>query len=98
MALHAYRRGIVTDRTRRRIRASRRVPAPALDEPSDDEILCYLDGAMEGAERTAFEERLKKSPYAAARIELLGAALEENGWPVALEDNPALLPGRRGST
>jgi hypothetical protein len=92
-----YIGGTVTRRTRRRIRVSRPVPAPSKDEPSDEEILRFLDGAMEPDELARFEARLKQSPYAAARIELLSAALEENGWPVALE--PESPPGpRRGST
>jgi anti-sigma factor RsiW len=74
--------GVIVSRPRRRIRVSRPMPAPSRDEPSDDELLRYLDGAMDAAERIAFEARLERSPYAAARIEVLAAALEENGWPV----------------
>jgi hypothetical protein len=72
----------VSKRPRRKLRVSRPVPAPSIDEPSDDELLRFLDGAMAADERAAFELRLRKSPYAAARIELLAAALEENGWPI----------------
>jgi len=79
----------VSRQPRRRIRVSRPVPAPSKDDPTDDELLRYLDGAMELPERIAFEARLERSPYAAARIEVLASALEENGWPV---DRP-----RRGS-
>ena len=85
----------MTRRTRRRIRVSRPVPAPSKDEPSDEEILRYLDGAMEPDERVVFEARLKSSPYAEARIELLAAALEENGWPVSRD--PGVAGPRRGS-
>jgi hypothetical protein len=90
MDLREHRESIVSRPPKRRIRVSRPVPAPTKDEPSDDELLRYLDGAMEPAERIAFEARLERSPYAAARIEVLAAALEENGWPV---DRP-----RRGDT
>jgi hypothetical protein len=81
--------GNVSRQPRRRIRVSRPVPAPAKDEPTDDELLRYLDGAMEPAERVAFEARLERSPYAAARIEVLASALEENGWPVDKPPRPA---------
>jgi hypothetical protein len=74
--------GAVSRPPRRKIRVSHPVPAPSLHEPSDDELLRFLDGAMEPDERLAFEERLERSPYAAARLELLASALEENGWPV----------------
>jgi hypothetical protein len=79
--------GNVTARKRRRkIRVARPVPRPSKHEPSDDELLRFLDGAMEPEERAAFEEKLSVSPYAAARLEVLAEALEENGWPV---DDPA---------
>ena len=79
---HEIIEGAVSRPPRRKIRVSHPVPAPSLHEPSDDELLRFLDGAMEPSERIAFEERLERSPYAAARLELLSAALEENGWPV----------------
>ncbi len=56
------------------------VPAAADGEPSDDELLRYLDNLMDPAERTDFELRLLDSPYASARVEILASALEECGW------------------
>lgn len=76
---------------RRGILASRPVPAPSPTDPADEELLRYLDGAMSSDERLAFEALLERSPYAAARLEVLAAALEENGWPVDDED-PAHRP------
>jgi hypothetical protein len=64
-----------------------RIPPAGVNEPTDDELLRYLDGAMEAGERVAFEARLQTSPSAAARIEILADALAECGWPVA-DDEP----------
>lgn len=50
-------------------------------EPTDDELLRYLDGAMNPQERTAFGRRLQHRSSAAARLEVLAIALAENGWP-----------------
>ena len=97
MALHSHIEARVTRRGRRRIRAARPVPAPGRNEPADEEILRYLDGAMDADELAAFEARLEHSPYAAARIELLAAALEENGWPVSDDVAPSPAGPRRGS-
>jgi hypothetical protein len=93
MDLREHIEGEVSRAPRRRIRVSRPVPAPSKHEPTDDELLRYLDGAMEPGERLAFEARLENSPYAAARIEVLASALEENGWPVSPPEKP-----RGGST
>ncbi len=78
--------GSLSKRPLRRIRVSHPVPAPSIDEPTDDELLRFLDGAMTEQERLPFEERLKSSPYASARVEVLSAALAENGWPVSDDD------------
>jgi hypothetical protein len=68
----------------RKLRAAIRVrcavPRPAEGEPSDDQLLRYLDNLMSPDERTEFELALLDSPYAAARVEILAAALEECGW------------------
>jgi hypothetical protein len=64
------------------IRARRRVPAESPVAPSDDELLRYLDGAMNGAEQLKMVERLQKSPMSRARLEMLADALAENGWPI----------------
>jgi hypothetical protein len=56
------------------------VPFPVDGEPSDDDLLRYLDNLMLPDERTDFEMRLLDSPYAAARVEILASALTECGW------------------
>lgn len=66
----------------RSIQVSRPVPAPSLDEPSDDELLRFLDGALAPIERARLARRIEASPYAAARLELLAAALDESGFSV----------------
>ena len=68
----------------RKLRAAVRVrcpvPEPADAEPTDEDLLRYLDNLMADDERTDFELRLLDSPYASARVEILAAALEECGW------------------
>jgi hypothetical protein len=68
----------------RKLRAAVRVrcpvPDPTAGEPSDDQLLRYLDNLMPADERTDFEIQLLDSPYASARVEILAAALEECGW------------------
>jgi len=76
---------------RRKIAVRTRVPAKQAGDPSDDELLRYLDGAMSAVEQAGFSERLHRSPLARARLEVLAEALEENGWPVARR------PGRGSS-
>jgi hypothetical protein len=76
---------------RRKIQVRTRVPARLPGEPTDDELLRYLDGAMPEKEQQSFALRLDKSPTARARLEVLSEALEENGWPVARK------PGRGSS-
>ena len=75
---------------RRKIAVRTRPPAKKVGDPTDDELLRYLDGAMGAREQAGFAERLHKSKLARARLEVLAEALEENGWPVR-------KPGR-GST
>jgi len=67
------------------IQVGRPVPAPTEDEPSDDELLRFLDGAMGVAERRRFSERLERSPYASARLEILADALVDAGFDDAGE-------------
>jgi hypothetical protein len=76
---------------RRKIQVRTRVPARSPGDPTDDELLRYLDGAMPLEEQAAFVARLEKNPTARARLEVLAEALEENGWSVDLK------PGRGSS-
>jgi hypothetical protein len=60
------------------------VPPPGgAGEPSDEEMLRYLDGPMSEGERHAFEERLADHPGACARVAIVAESLSEGGWPVA---------------
>ncbi len=62
------------------IRVHAPVPSPVDGEPTDDQLLRYLDDLMSPDERTEFELQLLDSPYASARVEILAAALAECGW------------------
>ncbi len=62
------------------IQVGRVVPAPSPDEPSDDELLRFLDGAMGASERRRFSERLDRSPCASARLQILSDALVDAGF------------------
>src|SRR3954468_13604845 len=64
----------------RAVRPAVPVPAPRADDPSDDELLRYVDGSMDGAERETFEARLADCPDASARIAVVAEALAEGGW------------------
>jgi hypothetical protein len=71
----------------RAIRPSSAVPDAAVDEPSDDELLRYVDGSLDDAERASLETRLADHPAAAARVAIVAEALAEGGWgPVAKAD------------
>jgi hypothetical protein len=68
------------------------VPDPGADEPSDDELLRYVDGSMDGAERAALELRLADHPNATARVGIVLEALAESGWGPVERPEPV---GRR---
>src|SRR5262245_53438306 len=64
----------------RAVRPSLPVPDAAADEPSDEDLLRYVEGVMEEAERAAFEVRLADHPSAAERVAIVADALAEGGW------------------
>jgi hypothetical protein len=76
----------------RSVRASVPVPAPEADEPSDDDLLRYVDGTMDAAEREAFEVRLADHPGAQDRVAVVAAALGDTGWGPMGKTDPV---GRR---
>ncbi|MCA1664502.1 MAG: hypothetical protein LC659_09570 [Myxococcales bacterium] len=76
----------------RAVRPSSAVPDAGVDEPSDDELLRYIDGSMSAGERDALEARLADEPAAAARVAIVAEALAEGGWGPAAKAEPV---GRR---
>ncbi len=71
----------------RAVRPSLAVPEESADEPSDDELLRYVEGVMDDREREAFEARLATHPAAADRVAIVAEALAEGGFgPVAKAD------------
>lgn len=70
----------------RALRLGARLPEPGPDEPSDEELLRYIDGAVSGAERERLEERIAKSPYATARVGVVVEALRDCGYPAPKVD------------
>ena len=71
----------------RAVRPSATVPDAGAGEPSDDELLRYVDGSMDDGERAALEARLDEHPSAAARVAIVAEALAEGGWgPIAKAD------------
>jgi len=81
----------------RKLRAAIRlrcpIPAPVEGEPSDDELLLYLDDLMPEEEREEFERRLAASPHSAARIEILQSALVECGFLTSASERRLLTTG-----
>ncbi|SRR6266542_1951819 len=64
----------------RAVRPSLPVPSPSGDEPSDEELLRYIDGGLSPEERAAFEVRLAAHPNAAERVAVVADALHEAGF------------------
>ncbi len=57
---------------------SRPVPAPGPGEPSDDDLLLYVEGRLPDERAAEVEAQLAKSPYSSDRAAVLGEALTEN--------------------
>jgi hypothetical protein len=76
----------------RAVRPSLAVPDEGADEPSDDEVLRYVDGAMDDRERATFEARLASHPAAADRVAIVAEALAEGGFGPVVKTEPV---GRR---
>ena len=60
----------------------RPLPSPGDDEPSDEALLRYLDGAVTGSERERIEARIAGSPYSSVRVGIVVEALRECGFPL----------------
>lgn len=76
----------------RAVRPSQRVPEQTAEEPSEEDVLRYVDGAMSDSERDAFEAKLADHPSAAARVAIVAEALQEAGYGPAAKPDPI---GRR---
>jgi hypothetical protein len=75
------------------VRAGRPAPdEPSANAPSDDDILRYVDGVMNDAERAAFEARLSEHPDVIDRIAVVAGTLHENGY-----DKPAIAADTFGA-
>jgi hypothetical protein len=59
------------------------VAARGADEPSEDDLLRYVDGMMGEREREGFEHRAVNFPETCTRVAIVAEALREGGWPVA---------------
>ncbi len=66
----------------RALRLARPLPAPAADEPSDEELLRYVDGALPAGEREQMEARIARSELATVRVAVVIEALRESGYPL----------------
>jgi hypothetical protein len=73
----------------RSLRLAQPIPAPQAGEPSDEELLRYVDGAVSGGEREKLEERIAASPYASARVAVVVEALRECGYPLPSKETIA---------
>jgi hypothetical protein len=63
------------------LRAGRPAPGePSANAPSDNEILRYVDGVMDDAERTTFEAHVSEHPEVVDRIAVVAGALGETGF------------------
>jgi hypothetical protein len=71
----------------RALRLGRGVPPAVPGDPSDDELLRYLDGALPRSDRRRVEARLARSPLARDRLGILTRTLAEVG-----EEVPATAP------
>jgi hypothetical protein len=76
----------------RAVRPSLPIAEPGPDEPSDEELLRYVDGTMSDGDREAFEAKLTEHPNAAARVAIVAEALADSGWGPAPKADPV---GRR---
>jgi hypothetical protein len=63
----------------KRLRPSLPVPKPTVDEPSDDELLCFMDGVLVELDRAVFAARLMHHPHALARCRIVTEALIDSG-------------------
>lgn len=72
-------------RAARPLRPGRPLPTPSGDEPTDDELLLYIDGALSADDTRHFEARLAEHPFSADRAEILRDALVECGFRARLD-------------
>ncbi len=63
----------------RAARQPRGLPTPQRGEPSDDELLRYVEGTSPGDEKARVAAAMKQSPFTRDRVELLRESLAEAG-------------------
>jgi len=56
---------------------SRPLPVPGPAEPSDDDLLLYVEGRLPPDREAEVEQRIEQSPYSSDRADVLGEALHE---------------------
>jgi hypothetical protein len=76
-------------RTLRKARRPRSLPQPGSREPSDDELLRFVEGLAGADERSLVEEAQGRSAYTRERIETLREALAESGEGPTLVERAA---------
>ena len=60
------------------LQAGRLPPAPSASEPSDDDLLLYVEGKLPPERAREVEKAVEQSPYSKSRVRVLGEALAEN--------------------
>lgn len=70
----------------RALQLARPLPVPAEGDPSDEELLRYIDGSLGDAERERLEARIAESPFATARVTVVVEALRDCGYPAPRVD------------
>ncbi|MBW2730758.1 MAG: hypothetical protein JRH20_00105 [Deltaproteobacteria bacterium] len=67
-------------RAARPLRPGRPLPAPCVDEPTDEELLLYIDGELSSEDSQHFEAQLAEHPFSSDRVGILREALTECGF------------------
>ncbi|HJZ87218.1 MAG TPA: hypothetical protein VKN99_18720 [Polyangia bacterium] len=72
-----FRQGVPARRKFASLRVRRPVPTRGVDTPEDEELLRYLEDALEPSERAPVERRIVRSRYALDRLFIVRQALAD---------------------